>query len=514
LPALPRYFTLPENNDAKEALLSDTALEKTFAHFRRGIIGIDQTFPSPYGEQKLLYADWTASGRLYAPIEARFREQIAPFVANTHTEATRTGSLMTAAYQHSLTLIKEHVNANDGDVIIAAGSGMTRVINKFQRLLGLRLHEDFLPCLDQSKIDRPVVFVTHMEHHSNHTSWHETIAEVVIIEPDAAGLPDIEHFRELLDKYGDRPRKYAALSAGSNVTGIIPNYQEMTRLIHRAGGYSFVDFACSAPYINIDMHPDDPELQLDAITFSPHKFLGGPGSAGILVFRRDLYHQQVPDQPGGGTVLWTNPWGDHCYNPEIEMREDGGTPAFLQTMRTAFAIRLKEEMQSHRILAREEELLDIIWPGLQAIPGLHILAENQRQRLGIISFVIDGLHYNLIVRLLNDRYGIQVRSGCVCAGTYGHYLFNVSRTMSEAIKRKVLAGDLRDKPGWVRLSIHPTMSTCEAELLVSALSEIAEYGGAWEKDYIYHPPTNEFRHRDKPDNAAAVAREWFTQPLS
>ncbi len=254
-----------------------------------------------------------------------------------------------------------------------------------------------------------------MEHHSNQTSWLETIAEVKLIPHTESGHVDLEKFKIALKKYEGRSMKIAAVTSCSNVTGVFTPYHEIAEIIHNVGGFCFVDFACSAPYINIDMYTDKPLQYLDAIYFSPHKFLGGPGSAGVLVFNKKLYNNKIPDSPGGGTVDWTNPWGDHKYTDNIESREDGGTPAFLQTIRTALVIQLKEQMGVKNILAREHELHEIIWPKFQRMESVVVLADNIEERLGVYSFYIKNLHFNLGVQLLNDRYGIQVRGGCSCA---------------------------------------------------------------------------------------------------
>ncbi len=328
------------SNSRSEA--ETTALEDYFRPFRENILGIDQTFMSPIGEQPIVYADWVASGRLYAPIEAKMLNQFGPFVGNTHTEITVTGAVMTNAYHQAHTLLKQHVHAGPDDVIITAGFGMTAVVNKFQRILGLRVCEQYRDQIKMREQDRPVVFLTHMEHHSNHTTWLETLADVVVLEPDSAGLVDPEQLHVLLKKYRDRRLKIGAFTAASNVTGIEPDYHRMAAIMHQYGGYCFVDFAAAAPYVSIDMHPAAADEYLDAIFFSPHKFLGGPGSSGVLVFNRHLYHRKVPDHPGGGTVDWTNPWGGHRFVRSIEAREDGGTPGFLQAIRAALAVRLKE----------------------------------------------------------------------------------------------------------------------------------------------------------------------------
>lgn len=483
--------------------------EDYFAKFRKKIVGIDQEYTTPFGRKKIIYCDWIASGRLYAPIEERMANSFGPFVANTHTETSETGSMMTWSYHHAQEIIKKHVNAGPDDVLIAAGAGMTAVINKFQRILGLKGCSYPKPARCLNDIERPVVFITHIEHHSNQTSWYETLADVVIIEPGADLTVNPDNLRRALEKYCDRKFKIGSFSACSNVTGVFTPYHALARIMHEHGGLCFVDFAASAPYTDINMHPEESMEKLDAIFFSPHKFLGGPGSSGIMLFDKSLYKSSAPDQPGGGTVDWTNPWGEYKYVDSIESREDGGTPGFLQMIRAALAIRLKEQMGTENIMRREEELLERTFSGLTSIRGLHILAPNVRQRLGAVSFYMDGLHYNLVVKLLSDRYGVQVRGGCACAGTYGHYLLDVTYDHSHRITEMISKGDLSEKPGWVRLSIHPTMTDNELETVITALQEIAEHGSEWSADYTYNRRTNEFTHREDAGEGRQRVCTWF-----
>ena len=490
--------------------IQQSTLEAYFAPFRERIIGADHSFQTPYGLKKLVYADWIASGRLYGPIEEKISQTIGPFVGNTHSESSVTGTCMTRAYHEAQRIVKQHVNAGPNDVIIMAETGMTGVICKFQRILGLRLPANIQAELQISDENRPVVFITHMEHHSNQTSWLETIAEVVQLEADERGLVDINGMHRLLEQYKDRPLKIGSFTSCSNVTGVRTNYHAMARIMHEYGGYCFVDFAASAPYVHIDMHPENPLEKLDAIFFSPHKFLGGPGTSGALIFDSSLYRNPVPDNPGGGTVMWTNPWGEHSYIPDIEAREDGGTPGFLQAIRTALAIRLKEEMGVENMLHREEELLQIAFRRLRNISGLNILADHIEDRLGIISFYVENVHYNLVVTMLNDRFGIQVRGGCSCAGTYGHFLLHVDKTLSKSITDRIDQGDLSMKPGWVRLSLHPTMTTESLNEILDAIEAVVEHIDEWKEEYQYCATTNEFVHKKGDCVQRIDLASWFT----
>ena len=486
-----------------------TQLECYFEEFRKDIIGVNQTFQSPFGKKNIIYTDWTASGRLYRPIEEKMMNEFGPFVANTHTETSVTGTAMTMAYHEARHIIKHHVNASESDILITDGTGMTGVVNKFQRILGLRIPENLKEFTAIPKEIKPIVFISHMEHHSNQTSWLETIADVVVIPADENGLLCINELKTLLEQHKDRSFKIASISSCSNVTGIRTPYHEVAKLMHQNNGVCFVDFACSGPYVNINMHPEDPESYLDAIFFSPHKFLGGPGTSGVLIFNKNLYKNNVPDCPGGGTVSWTNPWGEHKYIDNIEDREDGGTPGFLQVMKTALAIQLKEKMGVQNILDREHELVDYIFETIGNIDNLHILANQHKDRLGVISFYIDDLHYNLGVKLLNDKFGIQTRGGCSCAGTYGHYLLHVDQETSHDLVCKISSGDLIQKPGWIRMSIHPTTTTEEIEFVCEKIKELAANYKEWGVDYEYNPKTNEFVHKNAKTEIKEMVHNWF-----
>ncbi|MBG7611190.1 aminotransferase class V-fold PLP-dependent enzyme [Polaribacter sp. BAL334] len=485
-------------------------LEQFFSQFREHIIGINQTFDSPYGVQKVVYADWTASGRLYRPIEEKICNELGPFVANTHTETSTTGATMTLAYHEARKIIKRHVNANENDVLITSGSGMTGVVNKFQRILGLKINENLKNYTTIPDDLKPIIFISHMEHHSNQTSWLETIADVEVVPADENGLVSVENFESCIKKHLHREIKIVAITSCSNVTGIKTPYHKIAKLIHQYNGLCFVDFACCAPYVDINMHPENEEEYLDAIFFSPHKFLGGPGSAGVLVFNKKLYKNIVPDNPGGGTVSYTNPWGQHDYFDDVETREDGGTPAFLQTIKIAFAIQLKEKMGVSNIENRENEINKRMFETLEKLKGVQILAPNQKKRLSIFSFYFEKYHFNLVVKLLNDRFGIQTRGGCSCAGTYGHFLLNVDQETSTKIKNQILQGCNTEKPGWVRLSLHPTITNQELEFICDALKELSEKIEVWSKDYVYDISKNDFSYKDNQSFEKELVTYWFS----
>ena len=475
------------------------SLEQHFSKFRQHIIGHNLEHKINGKNKNIIYADWTASGRLYQPIEDYISHTLGPYVANTHTETNLTGSTMTLAYHDAQKIIKRHVNACDNDILITSGAGMTDVVNKFQRILGLRIPERMAEQVDFSEEEKPVVFITHMEHHSNQTTWYECDVTLEIVSSDENGLPSLANLELLLEKYKDRKVKIGSFTACSNVTGIKTPYHQLAEVMHQHHGLCFIDFACSAPYVDIDMHPVNKAQSLDAIFFSPHKFLGGPGSSGVLIFNKTLYKNKVPDHPGGGTVTWTNPWGEHSFFNNIEVREDGGTPGFLQCIRTALAIKVKEAMGTEKIAAREQELVDYVMGELSKNNLVNMLEPSVTDRLAIVSFYITNVHYNLVVRLLNDKFGIQTRGGCSCAGTYGHILLNVDHDTSQQITQQIDEGDYCEKPGWIRASFHPTTTTEEAKIVIESINTLTENINEWSKEYRFNPSTGDFEKQILPE---------------
>lgn len=440
-----------------------------WAALRAGIINPEQ---GPF-----LYADWTASGRLFRPIENRLSEDIGAYMANTHTEDSLSGRLMTQWLHQAEARIKAHVNAGPRDVLISTGSGMTGALGKLIRMMGWWAHELHKPAVQQAHRaageQRPLVYITHREHHSNHTMWLESLAEVRMIPALAGDDIDLRWLAQDLAREDGARVKLASVTAASNVTGVRTPYRKIAGLMHDHGGLCFVDFAASAPYDAIDMHPNERE-SLDAIFFSPHKFLGGPGSQGVLIFSDKLYRNRVPEQPGGGTVVWTNPWGEHRFINDIAQRENGGTPGILQTLKTALAIQLKEAMGVDRIHRSEAALNAHFFMRLKSIPGVRILAPQHRDRLSIFSIVFDRVHYKTAVQLLSDHFGVQARGGCACAGTYGHILLGIDRCTSKSITDQLDKNGEADKPGWVRISFHPSMTVADIDAIADAVAAVAQ----------------------------------------
>lgn len=489
---------------------TDAAMSfQTLQSIAQGVVGRDLSISTPNGKRPVIYADWTASGRAYRPLEESLLRDFVPYIANTHTETSFTGHAMTAAYQRAREILKAHVHAGIDDMLLGVGTGCTGAINKLQRMLGLRKPSNYIGNTQLADQDRPVILITHMEHHSNHTTWLECDVDLEVIPADTDGLVDLDAIPGILERYMDRRLRIASVTACSNVTGISTPYHSIAKIMHQAGGLCFVDFACSAPYVGIDMHPADPLEALDAIFFSPHKFLGGPGSCGILVFNKEMYGASVPDQPGGGTVTWTNPWHGHRYFDEIEVREDGGTPGFIQMVRAAKAVQLKDSMGLENMASREDAIVQRVFDKLGCCERIVILAGRHRHRLPVFSFYIPQLHYNLVVRLLNDRFGVQARGGCSCAGTYGHYLLNVDQSLSNKITEKIDAGDLSDKPGWVRISFHPIMSDAEVAHVCNAVLAVAENGLQWQADYHSLPLSNDFKHKAYTPEIDVLLDRWF-----
>ena len=477
-----------------------------FDEIRRNVVGCSQIFDTPFGRFELLYADWVASGRLYGPIEDAISNKFGPWVANTHSYSNKTGSLMTIAYNQAKDIIRNHVNASENDMLVLTGSGMTGAVVRLQQILGLSAYQHTTAL---AEADRPVIFITHMEHHSHHVSWMETVADVVIVPPGEDLKIDLSLLQTEIDKYADRKLKIGAFTAGSNVTGVITPIHEMAAVMHNNGGYCFVDYAAAAPYVPMNMHPENELQALDAIYFSPHKFLGGPGACGVLLFNKKMYNGKSC-VPGGGNVTWTNPWGEYGFTSNDEAKEDGGTPGFLQAIRAALAIKLKEKMGVSHIEKREEELISKAFDKMNKIEGVRIVGEQESKRIGVISFNIDDIHYNTVVRIMNDRFGIQIRGGWACASTYCHYLFELDRSKSKRMTDGIDGQNLTGKPGWARMSLHPTMTDQQLDYVLDAIEYIAKNKQKLKEDYVYDIKTNDFTlQKTTVDNNDEQAAQLF-----
>ncbi len=471
---------------------------------RASVIGEDEAVAGPYGIRRVTYADYTASGRSLSFVEDYIRESVLPLYANTHTESSGTGLQTSRFREEARRLVLEAVGGDPArHAVIFVGSGSTAAINRLVDVLQLRLPADLADrwqLRDRIPADqRPVVFIGPYEHHSNELPWRESIAKVVTIHEDRDGEIDLDQLADELTRYSDRALKLGSFSAASNVTGIVSNTAAISRLLHEHGALSFFDFAAAAPYVAIEMDPpDDPLACIDAVFISPHKLIGGPGTPGVLVARRDLFRNSVPSMPGGGTVAYVNPV-EHVYLTDIEHREEGGTPAIVESIRAGLVFQLKAAVGVDAIREREDDFIHRALHRWEANPCIEILGSHQAERLSIVSFVVrrNGryLHHNFVVALLNDLFGIQSRGGCSCAGPYGHRLLGIDPETSHEFEREITRGCEGIKPGWVRVNFNYFISEAVFRFILDAVDLVATEGWRLLPDYAFEPSTGLWRHR-------------------
>jgi selenocysteine lyase/cysteine desulfurase len=490
-------------------------------YLRQQIVGVDSTFETPFGERLMVYCDYTASGRCLRFVES-YLQSLQRVYANTHTEDDITGRSMTQLLHEAEEAIKKSVNAGPSGRIIACGTGATGAIEKVQQIVGVALspvtRHNIDNILDDSDLGfgsesfekllrdkQPIVFVGPYEHHSNEISWRESLATTVEVRLDASGYIDLGHLEELLQapEYQNRLR-IGSFSAASNVTGMKSGVREISRLLHAYNALACFDYAASAPYVEIDMNPPasgDEDASIDAIFISPHKFLGGPGSSGVLVFNERIYHRDLPPSfSAGGTVDYVGP-DEQDFISRIEEREKAGTPGVLQTLKAAMVFEIKDRVGVDVINQREHELTSRALASWGGDENIEILGNpDAAQRVGIMSFNLKDdqgnyLHHKFATALLNDLFGIQSRAGCSCAGPYGHRLLDIDLETSERFRHVVQDGYCGMKPGWCRVGLHWVMDDAEADYVIAAVHFIARHGRRFLSLYDFDLSTGTWTHK-------------------
>ncbi len=506
--------------DSQQSAAVDAPSQDLLDRVREDLRSQRSAFPTPFGLRPLIYADYTASGRALSFLESNISAQVLPSYANTHTEASYTGARTNALREAARAAVRRSVNGQQHDKVLFCGAGATAAINRLIDMLGLRLPallDERYALLERiPHAQRPVVFVGPYEHHSNELPWRESIAEVVRIGLDPHGQIDQAALRAALQTYRDRPMLIGSFSAASNVTGVKSDVVGITGMLKAAGALAFWDYAAAGPYVPIDMNRED--APIDAVFISPHKFAGGPGTPGVLVVKEALLTNRVPAVVGGGTVSYVSP-DKHRYVQNPERREEGGTPAIVESIRAGAVFALKDGIGADRIEAIEEQLVRRALAHFAEIDEVEVLGPDGDRRLGIFSLRFHrgrrDLHHGFVTALLNDLFGIQARGGCSCAGPYGHDLLAIDLATSESLAALVERGYDCLKPGWVRVNLHFAAGEDEIDYLLKALSLVAEHGWRLLPSYRLDPARGVWTHRESsPAQPALIADLLRPQPES
>lgn len=454
---------------------------------RDGLIGEGMTFDGPYGRQRLIYADYVASGRALRQVEQFVAEEVLPHYSNSHTEASHCGRTITRMRAEARAIVARECGAGPDCHVIFSGAGATSGLNRIVALLEIPAR--------LARGERVEVLIGPYEHHSNILPWRESGARVTEIAEAPQGGVDLQDLEARLRDTAGAELVVGSFSAASNVTGQLTQVDAVTTALKRHGALAIWDYACAAPYLPMNM--DGPGAPKDAIVFSAHKFPGGPGASGVAVLRRGLTTRNTPTQPGGGTVSFVSPWG-HRYATRPESREEAGTPNVIGDIRAALALLVKRAAETGAIHARETALRTRALTAWADLPGLRLLGRPEAAALPIFSFqLFEGprqIHPQLVTRMLSDRYGVQARGGCACAGPYAHRLLQIDEAASRALEAQLEAGQELAKPGWTRLNLSWVHTEAQVAHILSSVAALSRDAAGMEADYRPDPATARFAH--------------------
>lgn len=453
------------------------------ARFRRDIVGIDKKVPlAGGGYASYVNLDNAASTPVLRPVLDKVIEFM-DWYSSVHRGTGFKSQVSTHVYDEAHEVVGSFVKADLSSNCVIFVKNATEAVNKVSYRLGL------------AKGD--LVLTTMMEHHSNDLPWRSKAA-AVYAGVDRRGALDLDDLETKLRQYGRRI-KLVSVSGASNVTGFKNDVGSIAAIAHRAGVPILVDGAQLVPHSPVDIKPDDHPEHIDYLVFSAHKMYA-PFGTGVLIGPKRTFLTGAPEYTGGGTVNIVTP--ETVEWAGLPDREEAGSPNVVGAVALASAIQYLQRQGMRNIENHERTVTSYALKRLGEVKGLRVYGETDPNRtgnrVGVITFNLDGIPHGLVAAALAWEGGIAVRNGCFCAQPYMLHLLGLNPQQLSRLIHKKRAGDLSGIPGMVRVSLAAYNNKKDIDRLIECLEKIKTMSRSGElaKRYALCRETGAYYPRD------------------